>query len=222
MAKGDPFLPLREWRISLYRGAASPAAVDQFLSTIDATLPPGWVRDRESERKRPHSGRIRAYLFDQGPGDASVGLGLRRASETRVRGWSTDVLRPPPSGDAPRIARIVAEFTNGCVRPAADTAGVRCTRPAFSVRSHVPHGVNQLLNELADTADGEWPLPERAKCLWEEVISFGLEEQIALDRNDFIRWLADSGWEPAAAPAIAHKLFADSRWVAERLAALDR
>src|SRR5262245_23862498 len=45
MAVVDPFVPLGDWRTSLYRG--DPAVVDRFLDTIDATLPLGWVRDRE-------------------------------------------------------------------------------------------------------------------------------------------------------------------------------
>ena len=36
MAVVDPFVPLRDWRSSLYRG--DPAVVDRFLDTIDATL----------------------------------------------------------------------------------------------------------------------------------------------------------------------------------------
>src|SRR5262249_39446493 len=47
MAVVDPFVPLRDWRTSLYRG--DPAVVDRFLDAIDATLTPDWVRDREYE-----------------------------------------------------------------------------------------------------------------------------------------------------------------------------
>ena len=63
MAEVDPFVPLREWRSSLYRG--EPGVVDRFLDTIDATLAPGWVRDSEYERTRLRPDRIRCYLFDQ-------------------------------------------------------------------------------------------------------------------------------------------------------------
>ena len=44
MAVVDPFVSLHDWRSSLYRG--DPAVVDRFLDAIDATLSPGWVRDR--------------------------------------------------------------------------------------------------------------------------------------------------------------------------------
>jgi hypothetical protein len=37
----DPFAPLREWRVSLYRG--DPAVIDRFQDGIDAALPPNWV-----------------------------------------------------------------------------------------------------------------------------------------------------------------------------------
>ncbi len=50
MAAVDPFVSLRDWRSSLYRG--KPTVVDRFLDGIDAALAHGWVRDREYERTR--------------------------------------------------------------------------------------------------------------------------------------------------------------------------
>ena len=135
MAVVDPFVSLRDWRSSLYRG--DPAVIDRFLDAIDATLSPGWVRDREYERTRLRPDRIRCYLFDQA-GDAAVRVWLQRVTATRVRGGPVQVLRHPPSGDAERIGRIVAEFADGCVLPAAKAAGARCTRPAFGPRSASP------------------------------------------------------------------------------------
>ena len=130
------------------------------------------------------------------------------------------MLRHPPSGDAGRIGRLVAEFADGCVRPAAGAAGVRCTHPAFGPRSVVPLGTEMLLTQLADTADGEWPLTDRVEGLWEELISTGLAEQAALDRPDLHRWLEDSGWSSEAATALADRLFADSLWLSRRLATM--
>ena len=66
MAVADPFVSLRDWRSSLYRG--SPAVVEQFLARIDATLLSGWVRDGEYERTRVRPERIRCYVFDQAGG----------------------------------------------------------------------------------------------------------------------------------------------------------
>lgn len=217
MAVDDPFVPLRDWSMALYLG--EPAAVDRFLDAIDATLPPGWARDREYERTRSRPDRIRWYLFDRA-GDAAVKVGLQRVSATRVRGGPVQVLRHPPSGDAGRIVRPVGELAEGCVRPAAGAAGVRCTRPAFGVRSVVPLGTELLLTQLADTADGEWPLTDRVQGLWDELISTGLAEQAALDRTELHRWLEDSGWSPEAATALADRLYSDAEWLARRLAAM--
>jgi hypothetical protein len=36
MAGADPFIPLRDWRASLYRG--DPAVADRLLDAIDSTL----------------------------------------------------------------------------------------------------------------------------------------------------------------------------------------
>src|SRR5436853_4910636 len=83
MAVVDPFVPLRDWRSSLYRGA--PAVIDRFLDAIDATLLPGWVRDSGYERTRLRPDPIRCYRFDQA-GDASVRVWLQRVTATRVRG----------------------------------------------------------------------------------------------------------------------------------------
>ena len=217
MAVVDPFVPLRDSRNSLYRG--DPAAVDQFLNAIDATLAPGWVRDREYERTRSRPDRIRCYLFDRA-GDAAVRVWLQRVTATRVRGGPLQVLRHPPSGDAGRIVRLVAEFADDCVRPAADAAGVRCTHPAFGPRSAVTLNAEMLLTQFADTADGEWPLTDRAQGLWDELVSTGLAEQVAFDRAELHQWLADSGWEPEAAAALADRLFADAQWLARRLAVI--
>jgi hypothetical protein len=217
MAVVDPFVSLRDWTSSLYRG--DPAVIDRFLDAIDATLPPGWVRDRQRERTHLRKDRIRCYLFDRA-GDAAVRVWLERVTATRVRGGPVEVLRHPPSGDAPRIGRLVAEFADGCVLPAAGAAGARCTRPAFGPRSVVTLAAEMLFTQLADTADGEWPLTDRAQGLWDELISTGLAEQVGIDRGELDRWLLDSGWEPQVAAALADRFFADSRWLAKRLAVM--
>jgi hypothetical protein len=127
MAVVDPFAPLRDWRSSLYRG--DPAVIERFLDAIDARLSSGWVRNSEYERTRLQPDRIRCYMFDRA-GDAAVRVWLQRVTATRVRDGPVPVLRHPPSGDAGRIVRLVAEFADGCVLPAAGAAGARCTRPA--------------------------------------------------------------------------------------------
>ncbi len=139
---------------------------------------------------------------------------------TRVRGGPVQVLRHPSSGDAVLVVRPFAELADGCVRPAAGAAGVRGTRPAFGVRSVVPLGTELLLTQLADTADGEWPLSDRVQGLWDELISTGLAEQAALDPAELHQWLQDNGWSPEAATALADRLFADSLWLSRRLAAI--
>jgi hypothetical protein len=217
MAVADPFVSLRDWRSSLYRG--NPDVIEQFLAGIDATLSPGWVRDREYERTRLRPDRIRCYLFDQ-PGDAAVRLGLERMALTRVRGDLVQVLRRPPSGDAERIARIVAEFADGCVLPAANAVGARCTRPAFGPRSAVTLTAEMLFNRFAEIADGEWPLTDRVQELWDELVSGCLAEHVGIDRDELRQWLEDNGWEPEAATALTDRLFADARWLAKRLAVM--
>jgi hypothetical protein len=216
MAEVDPFLPLRDWQSSLYRG--DPAVVDRFLDTIDATLPLGWVRDSAYERTCLRPDRIRCYLFDRA-GTASVRVWLQHVTGTRVRGGPIQVLRHPPSGDAGQIGRLVAEFADSCVLPAARAAGARLTRPGFGPRSAVSAAAEMMFTQLADTADGEWPLGEPAQKLWEQLISSCLVEQVGIDRAELGHWLADSGWEPAAVPAIADRFFADAAWLAKRLEA---
>jgi hypothetical protein len=217
MARVDPFVPLRDWQTSLYRG--DPAVIDRFLDPIDATLSPGWIRDHEYERPRPRPDRIRCYLFDQ-TGDAAVRVGLQRVTSTRVRGDLIQVLRHPPSGDAVRIARIVAEFADGCVLPAARAAGARCTHPAFGVRSAVTLTAELQFKQFAEMADGEWPLTDRVQELWDDLVSTGLAEHVAIDRDELRQWFEDNGWEQEAATALADRLFADARWLARRLAVI--
>ncbi|HVA50936.1 MAG TPA: hypothetical protein VNH11_31630 [Pirellulales bacterium] len=219
MPSVDPFISLRDWRTSLYRG--TPAVVDRFLDTVDATLPADWTRDHAYEQTRPRRDRVRCYLFDR-QGDAAVRLWLERVTTTRGRGGPTEVLRHPPSGDAVRIARLVAEFTDDCVLAAANAAGIRCTRPSFGPRTAINSAAVTLLNQFADTADGQWPLPERLRESWDDLVSGCLAEQVAINRGDLEKWLADSGWEPEAVAQIADQFFADSRRLAklaERFAA---
>jgi hypothetical protein len=217
MAEIDPFVPLRDWRSLLYLG--DPAFLDRFLDAIDATLPPGWVRDREYERTRLQSDRTRCYVFDR-PEDATVQVRLQRVSTTRVRGGPVQVLRHPPSGDAGRIGRLVADLADDCVLPAARTAGARCTWPAFGLRSALTPAAEMLFTRLADTADGEWPLSDRVQGLWDELVSGCLAEQVGIDRAELGRWLADSGWEQEAVMALVDRFFADSEWLARRLAVM--
>lgn len=209
------FMPLRDWRSSLFRGAS--ADVDRFLDAIDATLPTDWVRDLAYEQALPRHDRIRCYRFDRA-GDAAVRVWLERVTTTRVRGGPLEVLRHPPSGDSVRIARLVAEFNDGCVLSAANFVGVRRTRPGFGPRSAVSSAAETLLNQFADTLDGQWPLPDTARELWEELISGCLAEHVAIDRAELEKWLADSGWEPAVVAQIADQFFADSRRLAKWLA----
>ena len=217
MAAVDPFISLHDWRSSLYRGDS--AVVDRFLDGIDSTLSPDWVRDREYERTWSRPDRIRCYMFDR-EGDAAVRVWLQRVTATRARGGPVQVLRHPPAGDAERLGRLVAEFADGCVLPAARAAGVRVARPAFGPRSAVATAAEMLFTRFADTADGEWPLGERTQGLWDELIAVCLAEQVAIDRSELDRWLAESGWEPGAATALAGRFFADSDWLAKRLAVM--
>ncbi len=211
----DPFVPIRDWRISLYRGDA--ADIDRFLDAIETRLPRGWIRDVEFERSRPRPDRIRCYLFDQ-PRDAAVRVWLQRVTATRVRGGPVQVVRHPPSGDEGRIGQLVAEFASASVIPAASAAGVCCTRPAFGPRDALTTGAEMLFMRLAETAEGQWPLTDRSQALWDELVSVCLAEQVAIDRAELRSWLEDSGWEHEAATDLADRFFADSRSLANRLA----
>jgi hypothetical protein len=215
MAVVDPFVPLRDWRSSLYRG--DPAVIDRFLDGIDKTLSAGWVRDSQYERTRQRPDRIGCYLFDAA-GDAAVRVWLQRVTATRVRGGPVQLLRHPPSVGAERIGQLIAEFNDVCVLPAARAAGAYCTRPAFGPRSALTPGAEMLFIRLADTADGEWPLAAQAQALWDELISSCLAEQVAIDRAELEKWLADSGWEQAAVRPITEEFFADSDSLAKQLA----
>jgi hypothetical protein len=139
------------------------------------------------QRTRLRPDRIRCYLFDQA-GDAAVRVGLERVTAIRVRGDLVQVLRHPPSGDAERIARIVAEFADGCVLPAANAIGAHCTRPAFGRRSAVTLTAEMLFNRFAEIADGEWPLTDRVQELWDELVSGCLAEQVGIDQAELGRW----------------------------------
>lgn len=215
MPPNDPFLPLRNWRSTLFRG--DKPDIDQFIQELDARLPTGWSRDSDYERQRQRPDRIRCYEFDR-PGDASVRVWLQLVTPTRVRAGAVQLLRHPPQGQAVRIGELVADFANGHVLPAAAAAGVRDSNPSFGPRSAVTPAADMLFTRLADTADGEWPLRDRAQGVWDELVSCCLSEQVAIDRTELTKWLADSGWEQGAAGAITERFFADSEWLAKRMA----
>jgi hypothetical protein len=215
MAVDDPFVPLRDWRTSLYRGGQ--AVVDLFLDKIDARLPPDWVRDRNCESTRARPDRTRCYLYDQA-GDAAVRVWLQRVTATRVRGGPVQLIHPPPSGNAESVGELVARFADAIVLPAARSAGALCTRPAFGPRSALTPAVDMLFTQFADAADGEWPLTDRAQGLWDELVSGCLAEQAAIDRDELHHWFKDSGWEREAASALVDRFFTDSEWLAKRLA----
>lgn len=217
MAADDPFVPLRNWHSSLYRG--DQAGIDLFLKNIDATLPPDWVRDRDYESTRARPDRIRCYVLDRS-GDAALRIWLQRVTATRVRGGPVQLIRHQPSGDAGRVGELVAKFADSCALPAARSAGTVFTRPAFGPRSALTPAAEMLFTQFADTADGEWPLPERTRGLWDELISGCLADQVAIDRDELHDWLKDSGWEREAAPALVDRFFADSEWLAKRLAVM--
>jgi hypothetical protein len=215
MSLNDPFLPLRTWRSTLFRGDAR--AIDQFIQQINAKLPAGWRRDTDYEQERQRPDRIRCYLFDQ-PGDASVRVWLQLVTPTRVRAGAVQLLRHPPQGQSARIGELVADFANGHVLPAAAATGVRHTNPSFGPRSAVTPAADMLFTQLADTADGAWPLIHHAQRVWDELVSCCLSEQVAIDRTELTKWLADSGWEQGAAESITERFFADAEWLAKRLA----
>jgi hypothetical protein len=210
----DQFNVLRDWRLSLYRGDA--AVVDRFLDGIDVALPHGWARDLAYEQTRLRPDRIRCYLFDQGSG-AAVRVWLQRVTATRVRGGPVQVLRHPPTGDAGQIGKLVADFAATSVVPAVTAAGINQSRPMFGPRSALTQAAEMLFTQLADMADGKWPLDQEAG-LWDELISTCLAENVAIDRTELTKWLEDSGWKQAATPQIADRFFADSELLARRLA----
>jgi hypothetical protein len=215
MSAVDPFVPLREWRTSLYRG--DPIAVDRFLASIDTTLLTGWVRELEYERKRLRPDQIRCYLYDRA-GDAVVRVWLQLVTATRVRGGPVQLLHQSPSSGTERVGQLVAEFADACVLPAARSASIQCTRPAFGPRSAITPSAEMLFAQLADTADGKWPLADQPQLLWDELISNCLAEHVAIDRIELEEWLADSGWKQEAVPSIVERFFSDSEWFAKRLA----
>ncbi len=211
----DPFVPLREWRSSLYRG--NEVVIEQFLARIDGTLPAGWVRDSVYEQTRARPDRIRCYLFDQ-PSEASVRVWLQRVTGTRERGGPVQLLRHPAAGGTEQIGQLVADFADSCVLAAAKAVGTDHARPAFGPRSAISSDVDMLFARLADTADGKWPLTGQAQGLWDELISTCLAEQVAIDRPEFEKWLTDSGWKKTAVTSIVNRFFADSEWLAKHLA----
>ena len=222
MAVVDPFVSLRDWRSLLYRG--DPAVVDRFLDGIDATLSPGWVRDREYERTRsrrtgPHP------LLHVRPGGGCGGAGVAPAGDCNPSARRPGPGAPPSAlgrRGADRIGRLVAEFADGCVLPAARAAGVRCTRPAFGLRSAVTPAAEMLFTRFADTADGEWLATHGAdtRVVGRARLRLPGRAEVAIDRAELGRWLADSGWEQEAVTALAERFFADSEWLARRLAVM--
>jgi hypothetical protein len=215
MPSTDPFLPLRDWRSTLFRGDA--VLMDQFLRQLDVGLPADWSRDTHYERNRERPDRIRCYLFDR-PGDASVRVWLQLATPTRVRAGAVQLLRHPPQGQSTRIGELVGDFANGHVLRAAAAVGVCWSHPSFGPRSAVTPAAEMLFTRFADTAEGAWPFRDRAQEVWDELVSCCLAEQTAIDRTELTKWLTDSGWEDGAAETIAERFFADSDWLARRLA----
>lgn len=215
MPVADPFIPLRDWRASLYRGDS--AVIARFLDAIDATLPAGWSRDSGYERTRMRPDRIRCYVFDRA-GDVTVRVWLQLATATRVRGGPVQLLRQPPSIGTERVGQLISQFADGCVLPAARAVGARIAGPAFGPRSAVSPAAEALFTRLADATDGKWPLIGELQALWDELIASCLTENVAIDRIELERWLADSGWEQHAVAQIADQFFADSEWLAKRLA----
>jgi hypothetical protein len=217
MAFVDPFVPIRDWRTSLFRG--DQKVVDLFQDEIDSKLPRDWVRDVKYEATRPRPDRIRCYIFDQ-VGDAAVRIWLQRVTATRVRGGPVQLIRHPQAANTGRLGELVAKFADDCVLPAAGASRVLRTQPAFGPRSAVTSAAEMLFTRLADTADGEWPLTPRTKALWDELVSTCLAEGVAIDRAELRQWLEDSGWGPEAAAALSNLFFDDSEWLAKRLAVI--
>jgi hypothetical protein len=210
----DQFNVLRDWRLSLYRGDV--AVVDRFLDGVDAALSHGWVRDLAYEQKRLRPDRVRCYQFDRA-GEAAVRVWLQRVTATRVRGGPVQVLRHSPNSDVGRIGQLAADFAAAFVTPAVIAAGIIQSRPMFGPRSALTPAAEMLFTQLADTADGKWPLDQEA-VVWDELISTCLAENVAIDRAELGKWLEDSGWKQAAVAQIADRFFADSELLAKRLA----
>ena len=92
MPPNDPFLPLRNWRSTLFRG--DKPIIDRFIQQLDVKLPAGWSRDSDYERARQRPDHLRCYLFDR-PGDASVRVWLQLVTPTRVRAGSVQLPARP-------------------------------------------------------------------------------------------------------------------------------
>ncbi len=149
------------------RYTGDPSVVDRFLAAIDARLPPDWAaRDSANEQTRLQPGRC--YLLDKA-GEAAVRVWLHRVTASRARGGPVQLVRYAPSGDARRAGRMVTEFADCCVLPAANEEGIRCTRPTFGSRSALTQAAEMLFTRFADIADGKWPLKGQSQRSWDDL-----------------------------------------------------
>jgi hypothetical protein len=209
---------IASWRRILIEGKAEQ--ITSMLDDVEARLKAkGFARSPEVEKTmtwHPYQ-RNRVLGFVGGPrGGPRMMLCLNRVSERRVRGGTYSIVDASPGAGPIEVAEVIDDVLTSVIVPAANSFGLKVTRPRLGPNSLVPPKTMAALLAFSDVASGErLPLSEDSEITWRKFLIAASQEDVAFDTDELADWFVTNGWSSEDAHALTERFVRESTLLAE-------
>jgi hypothetical protein len=202
------------WRHVLVKGQKEQ--IDRFLGEVERRFEAvGWSRDSaiEGQMNRNEYQRNRFYCWvNRSDNIPPVLLCLNRATDRRVRGGAYDIDRRAGFADlASAIQRVLREV----LEPAAAAVGLEVSYPHLGPISRVGTRTEAALTALAESGDGQWPLPDDVEPVWRSFVLTAFRDDVALKPEELTAWFIASGWDERASAELTKRFYTEAALLGE-------
>lgn len=205
------------WRDLLVQG--QPDQLDRLEAEVERRfLEHGWSRDTALEGKmnrNPYQiNRFSCWVGGPARGPRVL-LCLNRATPRRMRGGTYSLVDDPTGAGLSGMAKVVQHALTDVLEPAAAAVGLTIAHPRFGPISRVGPRTATTMNAFAETADGQWPLPETLETAWRRFVVTACRDDVAFDPGELAGWFAANGWDAQASADLTRRFFADAALLGE-------
>jgi hypothetical protein len=209
---------IASWRRILIEGKAEQ--ITSMLQNLEERLESkGFKRDAEAEKNmnwHPYQ-RNKVLCFAGGPeGGPRLLLCLNHATERRVRGGTYDLIDGSSNVGPVEVAEVVDDVIRNVIVPAAESLGLRVTRPRLGPNSLVQPRTMAALLAFSDVATGGGlPLSEASEAAWRKFLITASREDVVFDKEELRDWFVENGWESEDASILTERFVREASLLAE-------
>lgn len=212
--RSDALEVIEAWRRLVIRGEREQ--IDCFFADVDQRFSRlGWSRETNIEadrnRGRPETSRFFCWVSNALP-SPRVLLCLKRTAERRVRGGEYNI---EAGAGIASLATAMQLALKEVIEPAAAALGLNVMYPRLGPISRIGPKTEATMAALAESADGEWPLPPSALPLWRHLIISAYQENVAIKPEELTAWFTASGWDEAPASELTRHFYGEMALIAE-------